>query len=198
VRVLVGCEFSGVVREAFRKRGHEAWSCDLLDTEIKDGGGHIIGDVLEAIKTEKWDLLIAHPPCTYLTNSGVRWLHTEPGRWDKMEEGVRFFKALLTADIEKICIENPIPHGYAAALLGEKYTQIIQPWQFGHPEQKATCLWLKNLPPLKETNNVKEEMMRLSKKERQKVWMASPGKDRWKIRSRTYTGIAEGMAQAWG
>ena len=142
-----------------------------------------------------WDLMIAHPPCTYLCNSGVRWL-TEDGpghngyiRRTMMREGAEFFKALLNADIPHIAIENPIPHRYALQIIGRKYDQIIQPWQHGHGETKATCLWLKNLPKLKPTNIVEGR--------EGKVWKMPPSPDRWKERSRTYTGIAEAMADQW-
>jgi len=191
MKVLVACEFSGIVREAFKARGHDAWSCDLLDTEIP--GQHIKGDVLEILDDE-WDLMIAHPPCTYFANSGVRWLKNSDGSWNeprrwKLNESLNFWITLEFADIQKIAMENPIPHKYAKLVMGD-YTQIIQPWQFGHPETKATCLWLKNLPKLKPTNIVDGRDGR--------VWKEPPGPDRWKNRSRTYTGIAKAMAEQWG
>lgn len=195
MKVLVACEFSGIVREAFKAKGHDAWSCDLLPTEIK--GNHFQCDVLEILDLS-WDLMIAHPPCTYLANSGVMWLHKQEGRWDKMREGAEFFKKLLNADIPKICIENPIMHKYAKEIIGTNFTQSIQPYQFGHKEQKRTCLWLKGLPKLKETNNVKEEMLKLSDKERQRLHYLPPSKDRWKLRSTTFQGIANAMANQWG
>lgn len=186
MKALIACEFSGIVREAFKARGHDAWSCDYLDTEIP--GQHIKGDVLE-ILNDGWDLMIAHPPCTYFANSGVRWLIERPARWPKLIAAVRFWNKLYKASVEKICIENPIPHKHAKQYIGD-YTQLIQPWQFGHPETKATCLWLKNLPKLKPTNIVEGRMPR--------VHYESPGPDRWKNRSRTYQGIAEAMAEQWG
>lgn len=195
MKILIACEFSGIVREAFKARGHDAWSCDLLDTEIP--GQHIQGDVEQELH-KKWDMIIAHPPCTYLTNSGVRWLHTQAGRWELMEEGARFFKLFLDVDCPRVAIENPIPHKYALELMGRKYDQIVQPWMFGHTEMKATCLWLKGLPALVETNNVREEMKKLPKSEVQKVHYMSPGPERWKARSRTYKGFAESMANQWG
>jgi len=124
MKVLIACEFSGIVRDAFAKKGHDAWSCDLLPTEIP--GNHIQGDVCD-ILDDGWDMMIAHPPCTYLANSGVRWLHERPERWEKLKEAADFFRTLLNAPIERICIENPIPHKYAIYLIGRKYDQIIQP-----------------------------------------------------------------------
>ena len=196
MRVLVACEYSGKVREAFRKLGHDAVSCDLLPSD-DDSPHHVTGDVSELLK-EKWDLLIAHPPCTYMTNSGVRWLHTEEGRWDKLDKAGEFFRLLLNSDIPRIAVENPIPHKYAVERIGRKYDQLIQPYQFGHPERKATCLWLKGLPPLKHTNNVKAEMEALPKNVAQRLHYLPPSADRWKIRSETYQGIADAMAQQWG
>jgi hypothetical protein len=185
MKVLIACEFSGIVREAFRKRGHDAWSCDLLDTEIP--GQHIKGDILE-ILNDGWDLMIAHPPCTRLANSGVRWIW-EYNLLDEVYESCQFFNRLLNAQINKIVVENPIQHKYARVHI-RKYDQIIQPWQFGHPETKATCLWLKNLPLLIPTNIVEGREGR--------VWKESPGPYRWKNRSRTYQGIANAMAAQWG
>jgi len=190
IKVLVCCEFSGVVREAFRKRGFDAWSCDLLPAE--DGSKyHIRRDVRE-ILDDGWDLIIAHPPCTYLANSGVRWLHERPDRWGKLEEAASFFRELLKAPIPHIAVENPIPHRYAFERIGRKYDQIIQPWQFGEPYSKATCFWLKNLPPLYPTKIIPRD------KVKQAVWREPPSLDRWKNRSRTYRGIAEAMAEQWG
>jgi hypothetical protein len=195
VRVLVGCEFSGIVRDAFTRAGHWAVSCDLLPTETV--GAHHQGDLLE-ILDQNWDLAIFHPPCTYFTNSGVCHLHKDPERWNRLDEAAEFFNALMEAPIEKTVIENPIPHKYAVERIERNYDQIIQPWMFGHKERKATCLWLKNLPKLQETDNVKEEMLKLPKKDQQRVHYLSPGPDRWKERSRTFTGIAEAMAEQWG
>jgi len=185
MKVLVACEFSGRVRDAFIKRGHDAVSCDLLPTESP--GPHIQGDVLK-ILDDGWDLMIAHPPCTRLCNSGVRWLN-ERNLWADMDEACEFFNALKDAVILKICLENPIPHRWATAQIG-KYDQIIQPWQFGHGETKATCLWLKNLPKLNPTNIVDGREHR--------VWRMPPSDTRKADRSRTYTGIAEAMADQWG
>lgn len=171
-------------------------SCDLLPTDAD--GPHYQGDVFD-LDLSQFDLMIAHPPCTYLTNSGVTWLHRDPDRWGKLDEGAAFFKALLEAPIEKIAIENPIMHKYAKERIGGiKQSQVIQPWMFGHMEQKATCLWLKNLPTLKETKNVKSEMMELPKRERERLHYLPPSADRWKLRSTTYQGIADAMADQWG
>ena len=198
MRVLIGCEFSGIVREAFKAKGWDAWSCDILDSEIP--GQHIKGNILDHLN-ENWDLGIFHPPCTYLTNAGVRHLHSVPSkngvvtkihgeeRWRLMREACEFFNKLQNANIYRICVENPIPHKYARELIGN-YTQLIQPWQFGHGETKATCLWLKNLPLLKPT--------RIVKGHKPKCHHSPETPNRWKERSRTYTGIAKAMAEQWG
>lgn len=195
MKILIACEFSGIVREAFKKLGHDAMSCDLLDTEIP--GNHYKGDVMDIIN-KGWDMMIAHPPCTYMTNSGVRWLHEDVLRWDKLKNATDFFKKIWNAPIKKICIENPIMHKYAKEQIGITQSQVIQPWMFGHREQKATCLWLKNLPCLIQTFNVKKEMLLLPAKDRQKLHYLSPGIERWKERSRTFQGIADAMAEQWG
>ncbi|MHA1401970.1 MAG: hypothetical protein ACTSQE_16585 [Candidatus Heimdallarchaeaceae archaeon] len=187
MRVLVGCEFSGIVRDAFRRHGHDAWSCDLLPTESV--GHHIEGDVLK-ILDKNWDLMVAHPPCTYLCNSGVRWLYEREGRWERMLKAVDFFVALLSANIPYIAVENPIPHKYAVQRIGRKYDQIVQPWQFGHGETKATCLWLKNLPLLRSTNIVSGRYGRIHK--------IPPSSNQGKLRSISYWGIADAMAEQWG
>lgn len=181
MKVLVACEFSGIVREAFKARGHDAWSCDLLDTEIE--GQHIKGDVLEVINW-KWDLMIAHPPCQYLAVSGARWFKE---RLEKQKEALKFVKTLMDAPIEKICVENPVS---VISTYIRKPDCIIQPWHFGHGETKKTCLWLKNLKPLIPTNIVSGRV--------QRIHYESPRVDRWKNRSRTYTGIAKAMAEQWG
>ena len=195
MNVLIACEFSGIVREAFRRQGHNAWSCDLLAAE-DNSPYHYKVDVLKLLRlNSNWDLMIAHPPCTFLANSGVRWLYGGKGkikdetRWAKMKDAARFFAALLTMPITRIAIENPIMHKHAIYLT-RSYDQIIQPWQFGHGETKATCLWLKNLPKLVPTKIVDGRQPR--------VHFASPGPDRWKERSRTLTGIAEAMGDQWG
>ena len=166
MKILIACEYSGRVREAFAKLGHEVLSVDLLPTE--QPGNHYQGNI-EDVLSDGWDLMIAHPPCTYLTNSGVCHLHKDESRWEKLDDGAAFFKLLLDAPIDKICIENPIMHKYAKERIGGvKQSQVIQPWMFGHTEQKATCLWLKGLDNLMPTNNVKEEMMLLPKNQRER------------------------------
>jgi hypothetical protein len=171
-------------------------SCDLLPTDAS--GPHYQGDVTDIIN-DGWDLMVAHPPCTYLTNSGVCWLHKDPSRWAKLDDGASFFKMLLDAPIDRIAVENPIMHKYAKERIGGvKQSQVIQPWMFGHMEQKATCLWLKGLPLLMPTDNVKEAMLRLPKNQRERLHYLPPSEDRWKIRSATYAGIAAAMAEQWG
>jgi len=197
MRVLVACEFSGVVRRAFAARGHDAWSCDLLPAEDRSNH-HITGDARE-ILNDGWDLLmVAHPPCTRLCNSGVRWLSKPPpGKTaDQMQaelrEGAALFSAFWNAPIERVAVENPIMHKHAKALI-ENYAepaQTIQPWQFGHGETKRTCLWLRGLPKLTPTQIVEGRTAR--------VHRMPPGPDRWKERSRTFSGIAEAMADQWG
>jgi len=196
MKVLISCEYSGRVRDAFIAMGHDAMSCDLLPTDA--AGPHYQGDVFDLDLTQ-FDMMIAHPPCTYLTNAGVTWLHRDKERWAMLDDGAAFFKRLLEAPIPRICIENPIMHKYAKERIGGvKQSQVIQPWMFGHMEQKATCLWLKGLPLLQPTNNVKEEMMKLPDNERQRLHYLPPSADRWKLRSTTYQGIADAMAEQWG
>jgi hypothetical protein len=194
VRVLVACEFSGIVRDAFRARGHQAWSCDLLPCE-KGPDFHYQRDVRDVLHAG-WDLMIAHPPCTYLSRSGWCWVNrpdcaTLPlkgnPRRQAAKEAAEFFMQLLGADIPRIAIENPRPINHAGL---PKANQTIQPWQFGHGETKETCFWLKGLPPLIPTNEVSGREHR--------VHRASPGSDRWKERSRTLPGIADAMAEQWG
>jgi hypothetical protein len=196
LKVLVACEFSGTVRDAFLKKGHDAVSCDILEGE--GDGPHYQGDIRD-ILYNGWDLIIAHPPCTYLANSGVSWLHKDETRWPKLDEAAKFFNLFLNLPNQKICIENPIMHKYAKERIGNRnQSQVVQPWMFGHLEQKATCLWLRGLPLLKETKNVKKEMLALTPAERQKLHWLPPSPTRWKLRSKTYQGIADAMADQWG
>lgn len=181
MRVLIACEFSGIVREAFIKNGHDAWSCDLLDTEIE--GNHYKCDIREVLNSG-WDLMIAHPPCTHLAVSGARWFKDKK---NEQLEALNFVKMLMNATIQRIAIENPI------SIISSKIRkpdQIIQPYQFGHGETKATCLWLKGLPKLKPANIVEGRENRIHK--------MPPSEHRWKDRSRTFTGIADAMANQWG
>lgn len=197
MRVLVGCEFSGIVRRAFAQRGHDAWSCDLLPAE--DGTNkHLVGDVRDFLN-DGWDLLaVFHPPCTRLCNSGVRWLHrAPPGKtvdqmWRELDEAAALFSACWNAPIERKAIENPVMHRHAKARIinYRAFAQSVQPWQFGHPETKRTCLWLENLPPLVATKIVDGREAR--------VHRMPPGPDRWRERSRFYPGIADAMADQWG
>lgn len=197
MRVLVACEYSGIVRRAFAARGHDAWSCDLLPSEDRSNC-HIVGDA-RAILDDGWDLLIvAHPPCTRLCNSGVRWLSgPPPGRTvadmqADLEAGADLFSDFWNAPIERVCVENPVMHRHAKALIRNyaEPAQSVQPWQFGHGEVKRTCLWLRNLPPLLPTDVVEGRQAR--------VHRMPPGPDRWKERSRFFPGIAAAMADQWG
>lgn len=195
MRVLVACEFSGTVRDAFIARGHDAWSCDLLPTD--NPGPHWQGDVFEILYRTSWDLLIAHPPCTYLTVSANKWMKPEyadrfPDRPRQRQEAFEFFMALYNAPVEKVAVENPI--GVVSSMF-RKPDQVIQPYQFGHPERKATCLWLRNLPKLVPTNVVPLPEKR---SEAHKMHYLPPSPDRWKLRSVTYKGIAQAMAEQWG
>ena len=197
MKVIIGCEYSQIVTKAFRDKGHEAYSCDTLPTD-GDPEWHFQGDIFTVLAKEKFDLGIFHPPCTYLANSGVSWLYRQDGRWEKMRSGAHFFKRLMETDIPLKAIENPIMHKYAKEIIGKNYTQIVQPYMFGHLEQKATCLWLDGLEPLTETDNVYTEMMKLPKRERERLHYLPPSKDRWKIRSKTFLGIGKAMADQWG
>jgi len=192
MKVLVACEYSGVVRDAFIKLGHDAMSCDIIPTDVP--GPHYEGSVLD-ILNDGWDLMIAHPPCTYISNAGARWLYKGGNlnleRMAKGMEAKEFFMALYNANISKICVENPIP----SKIYGlPTYSQSIQPYEFGHPFKKKTCLWLKGLPNLLPTNIVTE-------RQSSKIpgnWFNKGGKDRQKNRAKTFQGIADAMAQQWG
>lgn len=180
MRVLVACEFSGTVRDAFARRGHDAWSCDLLPSEKP--GQHIQGDVLDVLD-DGWDLMIAHPPCTHLAVSGARWFKEKR---IEQEAALTFVARLLGCSVARIALENPVS---IISSRIRKPDQIIQPWQFGHGETKATCLWIKGLPPLTPTNVVDGREARVHK--------MAPSPERWRERSRTFTGIAEAMADQW-
>lgn len=222
MRCLIACEYSGRVREAMRARGHDVVSCDLLPSE-DDSPHHIIGDVFDVVRNhDAFDLMIAHPPCTYLTNAGVRWLYRDPDRqiilpatwvngerWDNMLDGARFFAKLYALPIPKIAIENPVMHGHGRAAieasLGHELprTQFIQPWWFGDKAFKATGFTLKGLDPLVEDPALTLRAVRPKPgtpehKEWSAVHRASPGPNRWKDRSRTFPGVADAIAKQWG
>ena len=206
MKVLIACETSGTVRNAFLDRGHDAWSCDVLPSDDLTNR-HIQDDALEVLKMESWDMLmVAHPPCTRLCNSGVRWLHkAPPGKtlsemWEQLDQGAELFSKLWNADVPRVAIENPVMHKYAKARIKnfEPFTQSVQPYEFADSIDaednisKRTCLWLRNLPPLIKTGTLTRETARHD------IHNASPGKDRWKVRSKFHKGIAEAMADQWG
>jgi hypothetical protein len=195
MNVLIGCEFSGVVRDAFCKRGHNAWSCDLLQGD----GKHIQKDVLEVVKEQSWDMFIVHPPCTYLCSSGLHWNKRRVGRQEKTDQALDFVRELMAVNIPKICIENPV--GCIGTKI-KKADQYIQPYNFGHDASKKTGLWLKGLPLLQDTGFVSGRLV-----EGKNRWdnqtdsgqnRLTPSADRWKKRAETYKGIALAMAQQWG
>jgi len=190
MRVLIACEFSGIVRDAFAALGHDAWSCDMLETERP--GQHLLGDVTRVF-VQHWDLMIAHPPCTHLCVSGARWFVEKQA---EQRDAIAFFMALVQAPVHRIAVENPV------GIMSTHYRlpdQVIQPWQFGVPETKATCLWLKNLPPLQPTHLEGDLFCAEAPTERTaRVHREPPGPDRWKNRSRTYPEIARAMAAQWG
>lgn len=198
LRVLVACEFSGTVRDAFLARGHDAWSCDLLPDDRRSNR-HIQGDARELLQPGLWDLLIvAHPPCTRLCNSGVRWLaKAPPGRtlghmWAELDDGAALFSDFWNAPVPRVAVENPVMHKHAKARISNyaEPAQSVQPWQFGHGETKRTCLWLRGLPPLVPTDIVDGREAR--------VHRMPPGPNRWRERSRFFPGIAAAMADQWG
>ena len=194
MRVLVACEFSGIVRQAFRDKGHDAWSCDLLPAE-DNSPYHYQCDVFP-IMGSLWDLMIAHPPCTYLSVSGLHWNKRIPGREQETEKALEFVQKLMDTNIPKICIENPIS---CISTRIRKPDQIVQPYMFGHPESKKTCLWLKGLPPLEPTNILPlPESGRWENQTPSGQNKLGPSPDRWKERSRTYLGLARAMAAQWG
>lgn len=191
MRVLVACEYSGAVRDAFAARGHDAWSCDLLPSDKP--GNHYQGDVKDIIN-EPWDLMVCHPPCTHLAVSGARWFHLKQ---QQQGDALDFVRMLLNAPIERIALENPVS---IISTKIRKPDQVIQPWMFGHEATKTTCLWLKNLPQLVPTNIVGRGARHITKggKSLPEWYNLPPSADRWKIRSATFQGIADAMAQQWG
>lgn len=184
MKVLIACEFSGVVRDAFRRRGHDAWSCDILPSEPSPFQKYHKQCRLEELKYRHWDLAICHPPCTHLSVSGARWFKDKQV---EQQEAIQFFMRCVEFGADRVCVENPV---CIMSRLYRKPDQIIQPWMFGHGETKKTCLWLKNLPLLQPTNIVEGR--------EQRIWKMPPSADRGKLRSITYTGIAEAMADQWG
>lgn len=196
MKVLIACEYSGTVRDEFIRHGHDATSCDLLPTDSP--GPHYQGDVFDLLNRE-WDLIIAHPPCTALAVSGNAWYGEGQPKYSQRLESVEWTKKLWGACVDaspKVCFENPV--GVLPRLGGFKKPQYVQPYLFGHTEQKKTGLFLHGLEPLIETNNVYEEMMKLPKRERERLHYLPPSPDRWKIRSTTYQGLADAMAEQWG
>lgn len=196
MRVLVACEYSGAVRDAFRKIGHDAMSCDLLPTEVP--GPHYQGSVLDILEDD-WDLMIAFPPCTYLCSSGLHWNKRRPGRAAKTEQALDFVRQLIDAPIPRIALENPV--GCISTRI-RKYDQIIHPHQFGHDASKRTCLWLKGLPLLTGTKDIEPRMVngrpRWANQTDSGQNRLGPSDDRWKLRAKTYQGIANAMANQWG
>ena len=187
MNILIACEESGAVRDACIRRGHQAVSCDLIPSSSGNDNPHIIGDALETIRSQQWDMIIAFPPCTYLCSSGLHWNKRRPERAILTDKAFEFFMEIANADCDRIAIENPIG---CVSTRWRKPDQIVQPWMFGHGETKATCLWLKGLPKLTPTDVVEGR--------EQRIWRMPPSKDRSKLRSKTYTGIALAMAQQWG
>ena len=203
MKVLVACEFSGVVRDAFRKKGHVAYSCDLLPSD-DDSPFHLMDDIFEILKMDDdWDLMIAHPPCTYLSVSGLHWNKNNPERQQQTEEALEFVQRLMDQPIEKICIENPV--GCISTKI-KKPSQIVQPYEYNEDASKRTCLWLKNLPNLVPTNRIEGRKVHQGGRDYER-WAnqtdtgqnkLGPSEDRWKLRSVTYQGIADAMAEQWG
>lgn len=194
LKVLLGCEESQAVCKAFRALGHEAYSNDVVPCSGGHPEWHLQMDVYQALALTEWDAVIAFTPCTYSCNSGVRWIARDgkiinPERYALMLRYAGMLRDILNSDIPFVACENPIPHRYALEVVGRKYDQIIQPWQFGHGESKATCLWLKNLPPLQPTDIVERR--------EQRIWRLPPSPDRATLRSKTYPGIAAAMAEQW-
>lgn len=207
IKILIACEESQRVTIEMRRLGHEAYSCDIQEPSGGHPEWHIHGDALKALRggiiktmdgethvVGKWDMMIAHPPCTHLAVSGARWFAEGKKPLSLRKEAAEFFLKFAEADIPKIAVENPVS---VMSTIYRKPDQIIHPWQYGHPEEKTTCLWLKGLPKLTPTNNVREEMMKLTKKERERIYYMSPWPERAKERSKTFPGIARAMAEQW-
>ena len=198
-KVLVACEYSGIVRDAFIEEGFDAVSVDLRPSER--GNPHIQYDVMQIVEREEYDyfdLMVAHPPCTYLSNSGVRWLYENEDRWQDMIEGAVFFRKILNANIPHIAVENPVMHKWAKKVIGEDYTQSVQPYEFGHPKSKRTCFWLKNLPKLEPTNVLERESGTWDNQTPSGQNKLGPGEDTAKKRSKFWPNMAEAMAKQWG
>lgn len=207
MRVLIACEYSGTVRDAFIRAGHDALSCDLLPSE-SDFGPHYQGDVFDVLD-DGWDLMVAHPPCTYMASAGNRWLYDKrdaglngepmgPARWEALIEAAVFFRRLWEAPIPRVAIENPKMNRHAISIIGRGPDQTVQPYHFGEPQMKGASLWLRGLPPLIGTEDVKAAMMALPYKQRAVVHSTGPSDDRAKIRSLFFPGIADAMAAQWG
>ena len=195
MKILIACEYSGIVRDAFTRKGHDAISCDILPTESE--GKHYQGDIFDVLYDD-WDMMIAHPPCTHLAVSGARWFTEGKKPWSLQVEALDFVRKLLDAPVNKIALENPVS---VISTKIRKPNQIIQPFEYGHDVSKKTCLWLKNLPNLKPTKIVKPEMVLVNGKKMSKMHYESfrlPPKERSKVRSKFYTGIADAMAEQWG
>lgn len=193
MRVLVACEFSGIVRDAFLAAGHDAWSCDIEPSERP--GPHfrcdLVADGWLRLPPGSWDLLIAHPPCDWLANSGVRW-RVERQEWDEVREAGRFFRSFLECPVKRIAVENPVMHRYGVEAVGRRQDFTCQPWQFGDPVRKRVCWWTKNLPPLRKTSRM------TSSQAHPTVHREPPGPERKKNRSRFFPGMAAAMASQWG
>lgn len=194
--VLVGCEHTGIVRDAFLRAGHYAMSADLLPSE-SSAGDHHQGDVLEVLDGD-WDIAIFHPPCTYLANAGARHLYEPSRRWQDMIHAAVFFRRLLECDIPRVAVENPVMHGWGQMVIGRQADQWVQPHHFGHAETKKTGLWLRNLPALRATHDMREELAAMTPAQRQRLGNMGERKDRGLLRSRTPLGMADAMAEQWG
>lgn len=198
MRIIIGCEESQTICKEFRKFGHEAYSCDLIECSGGHPEWHLQGNVLDYLEQD-WQMGIFHPPCTFIANSGARWLFEKEGRWKQLDEACEFFKKLLFAPIEKICVENPLPHKWGLEKIGIKYSQKVQPYYFGDKQKKGTCLWLKNLPMLIPTTpDLKPPKDKTELKKWEMIWRMPPSADQKRLRSKTFTGMAKAIAEQWG